>query len=662
MLSRLKHSNLPAFTDFFAEGSRYFLVMEFIDGSTLEDLLEANKGPFSEQRVLDWTRQLCNVLEYLHSQQPSIIFRDMKPGNVMLTQSGRIKLIDFGIARISRYNSAQDTQLLGTPGFAPPEQYGSAQTDERSDIYSLAMTLCQLLTDSINDTGFGLKNVHFNYPHISPPVARVLEKATSLKPEDRYESVATFRRALLGIGTFRFENGGEATTPDELAELCSHRHEEAADYLFAGEIESWLQELGKEKMAQAAKHLRVTMSDPEAAVEKLINELLDASISAPSDEGFIYFEPGDGWTDIRERLKTTPVKSIILVVSTRLPLRNLAGWKLLSNDMHSLGKKITVISSDLQIRALAQSAGLEVVASLKALQQRQVYQSRKKISLRKIHSPKAPEAMPIRRARRSSFPPQPPLSSKKKEIDKVLQQNQPIIESQNSTVSFFSDRDVHTPLSRYIDLKDFSPIFYANKYQIRQKLKFEVIKPYRVFLCYAREDEKLLNQLRKHLKALQRQQYIEPWYDRDINAGSDWKKDIDEHLKIADIILLLVSPDFMASDYCYGVEVEKAMERHNNEEAIVIPIILRHTYWNGALFGDLQALPEDAKPIFGPDYPYPDKAFLEVIRGVLSAIKYLEEKRSLTDEKSFSPHGDTNKTIQNEHHKLHTWGEKETDA
>ncbi|HEY0756321.1 MAG TPA: protein kinase [Ktedonobacteraceae bacterium] len=284
ILSRLKHSNLPAFTDFFTEGTRYFLVMEFIDGNTLEELLEANHGPFSERRVLGWARQLCDVLEYLHNQQPPVIFRDLKPGNIMLTRNGRIKLIDFGIARLFRHTGAQDTQLLGTPGFAPPEQYGSAQTDERSDIYSMAMTLSQLMTDSVNDNGFGLKDVHFTYPHISPPVARVLEKATSLKPDDRYESIQVFRRALLGIGTFRFENGGEATTPDELAELCAHYHEEAADYLFAGEVESWLQEIGKDEMARAAKRLRVTTGDPEMAVEKLIQLLLGTDTRSRSGQ------------------------------------------------------------------------------------------------------------------------------------------------------------------------------------------------------------------------------------------------------------------------------------------------------------------------------------------------------------------------------------------
>jgi serine/threonine protein kinase len=285
ILSRLNHTNLPAFTDFFTEGTRHFLVMEFIDGRTLEELLEANNGPFSEHRVLGWARQLCDVLEYLHSQQPPIIFRDLKPGNIMLTRSRRIKLIDFGIARIFRSTGSQDTQLLGTPGFAPPEQYGSAQTDERSDIYSLAMTLFQLMADAVNEQGFGLKNVHLDYPHISAPVARVLEKATSLKPDERYESVVVFRRALLGIGTFRFEHGGEATTPDELADLCSHYPDEAADYLFAGEIESWLQEIGEGELARAAKRIRQTVGDPEIAIDRLFQVVGSSAVHTHGSTG-----------------------------------------------------------------------------------------------------------------------------------------------------------------------------------------------------------------------------------------------------------------------------------------------------------------------------------------------------------------------------------------
>ncbi|WP_069805502.1 serine/threonine protein kinase [Thermogemmatispora onikobensis] len=274
ILSRLSHPNLPAFTDFFSEGERHFLVMEYIDGKTLEELLEENGGPFSERRVLGWARQICDVLEYLHGQQPPVIFRDLKPGNIMLRRDGRIKLIDFGIARLVRRSSSQDTQLLGTPGFAPPEQYGSAQTDQRSDIYSLAVTLFQLLTGTLPEKGFGLPDARTLNPAISPTVARALEKAASLDPNDRYPSVAVFRRALFRVGTLPFENGQEATTPEELAELCARFPEEGADYLFSGEIESWLEEIGESDLARKVRRLRTTTGDPELGVERLIQLIM----------------------------------------------------------------------------------------------------------------------------------------------------------------------------------------------------------------------------------------------------------------------------------------------------------------------------------------------------------------------------------------------------
>jgi tRNA A-37 threonylcarbamoyl transferase component Bud32 len=277
ILSRLNHPNLPAFTDFFTEDSRHFLVMEYIEGDTLEALLEHNDGSFSERRVLGWARQLCDVLEYLHSQQPPVIFRDMKPGNIMLRRDGRIKLIDFGIARIFRHSGSRDTQMLGTPGFAPPEQYGSSQTDERSDIYSLAMTLFQLMTNVVVEDGFGLQDIHAAYPFISPAVAFALEKATAPESEDRYQSVAVFRRALLGVGTFAFEQGNPATTPEELAELCAHYPEEAADYLFAGEIEFWLHEIGAPELARATKRIRITTGNPAVGVERFLQVVIGSN-------------------------------------------------------------------------------------------------------------------------------------------------------------------------------------------------------------------------------------------------------------------------------------------------------------------------------------------------------------------------------------------------
>ena len=274
MLSGLHHPNLPAFTGRFTDTARHFLVMEFIDGQTLEASLEYNNGPFTERRVLGWARQLCDVLAYLHRQPTPIIFRDLKPGNIMVTRDGRIKLIDFGIARFFRHAGSADTQILGTPGYAPPEQYGKAQTDNRSDIYSLAMTLFHLMTNTLSEKGFGLKNVHHDYPQISLPVARALEKATSLAPEDRFQSVDAFRRALLGEGTFLFENGEQATAPEELAELCARFPDEAAEYLSSGEIEAWLQDIDNAALQRAARRIRENEGDPQRAIEALLQAIM----------------------------------------------------------------------------------------------------------------------------------------------------------------------------------------------------------------------------------------------------------------------------------------------------------------------------------------------------------------------------------------------------
>jgi tetratricopeptide (TPR) repeat protein len=147
LLADLLHPNLPRIYDHFTEGERSYLVMDFIEGRTLEDYVEqANGKALPLEKVLDWGMQLCDVLGYLHTHQPSIIFRDLKPSNVMLSESGHVYLIDFGIARVFKPGQSHDTVALGSPGFAAPEQYGKAQSTPRSDIYSLGALLHCLLT------------------------------------------------------------------------------------------------------------------------------------------------------------------------------------------------------------------------------------------------------------------------------------------------------------------------------------------------------------------------------------------------------------------------------------------------------------------------------------------------------------------------------------
>ena len=144
--------------------------------------------------------------------------------------------------------------------------------------------------------------------------------------------------------------------------------------------------------------------------------------------------------------------------------------------------------------------------------------------------------------------------------------------------------------------------------------------PVKIFFCYAREDEPLLNTLKTHLSPLKRKGLIDLWYDREIKAGTQWEKEIDKHLNEANIILLLVSPDFMNSDYCYGIEMQRALERDQRGEARVIPIILRPVYWQEAL-GKLQALPTDAKPIVSSNWQFQDEAFLNVAEGIRTVIE-----------------------------------------
>src|SRR6266700_5372480 len=138
-----------------------------------------------------------------------------------------------------------------------------------------------------------------------------------------------------------------------------------------------------------------------------------------------------------------------------------------------------------------------------------------------------------------------------------------------------------------------------------------------VFYSYAHKDEKLRNKLDNQLSNLKRRGLITGWYDRKISAGREWESEIDKHLNTASIILLLVSPDFMASDYCYGIEMKRAMERHEAGEARVIPIILRPTDWKGTPIGKLHALPLDGKSV--TQWRNRDEAFLAIAKDIHKA-------------------------------------------
>lgn len=197
MLANLHHPGLTNVTDFFPEGGNWYLVMEYIQGETLESRLGRVPGArFPLDEALRITRQLCEVLDYLHGQQPPVVFRDLKPGNVMLDEKGQVKLIDFGVARFFKSGRTQDTVNLGTPGYAAPEQYGGmGQTDPRSDIYSLGVLLHQLVTgyNPVSAvTPFPLPDPSSLQANLPPHLIEALGRALQLQPHLRYGSVREF--------------------------------------------------------------------------------------------------------------------------------------------------------------------------------------------------------------------------------------------------------------------------------------------------------------------------------------------------------------------------------------------------------------------------------------------------------------------------------------
>lgn len=205
LLAALDHPNLPKVYDCFTEAGQSYLVLEFVDGETLEAILGRTAGGLPEASVLAWAAQLCDVLTYLHSCQPPIIFRDLKPGNIMIDRHGAVKLIDFGIARLFKPGKRTDTLRMGTMGYAPPEQYaGQGQTDVRSDIYSLGATLHHLLTGrdpaQYPPFSFNTAPVRGLNPAVSSRVEAAVMKALAYNPADRFQSVAEMKRALLGTG------------------------------------------------------------------------------------------------------------------------------------------------------------------------------------------------------------------------------------------------------------------------------------------------------------------------------------------------------------------------------------------------------------------------------------------------------------------------------
>lgn len=197
LLAGLQHPNLPGIYDHFEEGQRWYLVMSFIKGQTLEEYLESKGGLLPVEEVLEIGIVLCNVLQYLHSHHPPIIFRDLKPSNIMRTADGHIYLIDFGIARFFKIGQSKDTNDRGSPGYAAPEQYGKTQTTPSSDIYSLGVIFYQMFSGHyITTTTFHFPPLESLAPNVPPPITRLVTQMLDIDERKRPQSVEIVKQEL----------------------------------------------------------------------------------------------------------------------------------------------------------------------------------------------------------------------------------------------------------------------------------------------------------------------------------------------------------------------------------------------------------------------------------------------------------------------------------
>lgn len=200
ILATLSHPAIPKVYDYFSEEARSYLVMEFIEGKDLEAILTDMTGFIPQEQVLEWAIQLCDVLQFLHEHNPAIIFRDMKPSNIMLDKHGRLRLIDFGIAK--NFQPGQKGTMIGTEGYSPPEQYRGI-ADQRTDLYALGAALHHLLTrqDPRVEPPFSFheRPIQTTNPGVSNEFAQIIMRALEYEPERRYTNADEMRRVLISL-------------------------------------------------------------------------------------------------------------------------------------------------------------------------------------------------------------------------------------------------------------------------------------------------------------------------------------------------------------------------------------------------------------------------------------------------------------------------------
>jgi len=200
MLKNLNHIGIVRIIDIFYEDDNLYIVEDYIEGKTLKEHVNA-KGPLSSELVEDISRQLCSILDYLHSFNPPIVYRDLKPSNIMIKPNNKVVLIDFGIARTYKESQEGDTTILGSKGYIAPEQLVNIQSNTQTDIYSLGATMFFMLTGKAISLPTELM-AEENYPeHAAKSLVKVIQKASAIEPESRYANVKLMLSDLNAIIT-----------------------------------------------------------------------------------------------------------------------------------------------------------------------------------------------------------------------------------------------------------------------------------------------------------------------------------------------------------------------------------------------------------------------------------------------------------------------------
>ena len=305
ILKKLSHPSLPSIIDVIDTDDSFIIIMDYIQGNSLNKALD-EYGAQPQENVIEWAKQLCDVLGYLHTRNPAIIYRDMKPANIMLKPDGNVTLIDFGTAREFKEKNLADTTCLGTVGYAAPEQFGGmGQTDARTDIYCLGATLYHLVT-GMNpcEPPYDIYPIRQINPTLSSGLERIIMKCTQRNPDDRYQSAAELMYALEHYGEI-----DDTYRKKQKKKLGGFLTVAALTVAFAG-VAIWGY-MGRESArSQNYDYLLANASSKDAYYQAILTDTsrTDAYIGNDEVDGLVEFLVSDGNLDSDESQVLTKLR------------------------------------------------------------------------------------------------------------------------------------------------------------------------------------------------------------------------------------------------------------------------------------------------------------------------------------------------------------------